>query len=334
MRVAVLGAAGAVGASVVEALLGDPTHRVDEVVGLDRRLPLEPQAGVDWREIGDAPDGALGDLAGHLHGVDAVVNLLTRAGPDRRREHRTSVEGVPSGEPADARRVLDAVAEAGVRHLVQASTFAVYSPVEPGHDPVDETWPTDGVADVPFARQAVALERLLDGFSAAHPVVRVVRMRSGLVLGPRALAEFLRRLGPLAAYYRAPGRLPVLPGVEGALPVVHHDDLAAACRAAVTGSAAGPFNVAMDAPLDLRGAAAALGARPVALPEELVKVGSELAGALLAATRRGEERSPGSWLLMARHAPRLATWRARQELGWLPRHALDESLRSTVTGRR
>jgi UDP-glucose 4-epimerase len=217
--------------------------------------------------------------------------------------------------------------------LVQASTFAVYSPAGPGHDPVDESWPTEGVADVPYARRAVALEHLLDEFAAAHEDVRVVRLRSGLVLGPRALSEFLRRLGPLAGYYRAPGRVPLLPGVEGALPVVHHDDLAAAYLSAVTGSAAGAFNVAMDASLDLRGAAGALGARPVAIPEELVRVGTEIAGALLTVTRRDVGRAPGSWLLMAQNAPRLATWRARRELGWQPVHSVDESLRSTVSGR-
>lgn len=323
MRIAVLGANGAVGASVVEALLSDPRRRVDQVIGMDRRLPPDPRPDVDWREVGDAFEGG-SDLAMHLQGVDAVVNVLTRRGLD----HRAG----QIDELGRARGVLDAVADAGVRHLVQASTFAVYSPAEPGHDPVDESWPTEGVAPVPFAHHAVALEQLLDDFSAAHPVVRVVRLRSGLVLGSRALAEFLRRLGPLAAYYRAPGRVPLLPGVEGALPVVHHDDLATAFRAAVTGSAAGAFNIAMDTPLDLRGAAGALGARPIALPEDLVRLGTELAGAFLAATRRDPDRVPGSWLLMARHAPRLATWRARQELSWLPVHSLDESLRSTISG--
>jgi UDP-glucose 4-epimerase len=321
VRVAVFGASGPVGASVVEALLADPQHRVDAVIGLDHRLPLEPQPGVDWRELGGtlAPGGG---LAGQLKGVDAVVNVLGRG------------SGRDAADDIDlARQVLDAVAEAGVRHLVQGSTFAVYSPVEQGHDPVDESWPVEGVADVRFARRAVALERLLDTFSAEHAAVRVVRLRSGLVLGPRALSEFLRRLGPLAPYYRAPGRLPVLPGVEGALPVVHHDDLAIAFRAAVTASVAGAFNIAMDAPLDLRGAAGALGARPVAVPEELVRIGTELASAVLAATRRDTDRAPGAWLLMARGAPRLATWRARQELGWLPVHPLDESLRTTLSGR-
>lgn len=331
MRVAVVGAAGAVGTSVVRALLADPQRRVDAVLGIDRRLPLKPQEGVDWREVDDTGRAATDVIAAHLRGVDAVVNLSSRRAL-RPETSRDPVDGHPDGLTG-ARDLLEAVANAGVHHLVQASTFAVYSPVDPGHDPVDESWPTEGVADVPFARHAVALERLLDEFSATHRVVRVVRLRSGLVLGPLAFSELLRRLGPLAAYYRAPGRLPLLPGVDGALPVVHHDDLAVAFRSAVTGEVAGPFNVAMDAPLDLRNAARAFGARPVTVPDELVRMGSELAGALLAATRRDADRVPGSWLLMARHAPRLATWRARQELGWLPVHPLDESLRSTIAGR-
>jgi UDP-glucose 4-epimerase len=331
MRVAVLGAAGVTGTSVIRALLDDPSG-VDVVIGIDRRLPLEPQPGVDWRTVDDTGHGETETLAAHLQGVDAVVSL---AMPDGR-SRQVPGDDAPSGprqDPAGTAAVLDAVACAGVRHLVQASTFAVYSPVDPGHDPVDESWPAEGVADVPFARHAVAVERLLDGFCVAQPSVRVVRLRAGLVLGPLAFSEFLRRLGPLATYYRAPGRVPLLPGVGGALPVVHHDDLAAAFRSAVTGSVSGAYNVAMDAPLDLRNAARALGARPVAVPEELVRIGTELAGAVLSAAGHAPGRTPGSWLVMARGAPRLATWRARQELGWLPVHALDESLRSTISGR-
>lgn len=329
MRIAVLGAGGVVGSSVIDALVAEPQRGDIEVIGLDRRLPLEPQAGVEWRELDDTIDEPNGDLTAHLGGVDALVNVLLRFGT--RRDSGTN-DARPGGLGA-FRRVLDAVAQAGVRHLVQASTFAVYSPVELGDDPVDESWPTEGVADVPFARRAVALENVLDEFAADHGTVRVVRLRSGLVLGPRALSEFLRRLGPLATYYRLPGRVPLLPGVKGALPAIHHDDLAAAYRAAVQGTAAGAFNIAMDAQLDLRGAAGALGARPVAIPEELVRVGTEIAGALLTATRRETNREPGSWLLMAQHAPRLATWRARRELGWQPVHSLDESLRATISSR-
>jgi UDP-glucose 4-epimerase len=332
MRVAVLGARGVVGAAVVDSLTDDPQGRVDHVIGLDRRLPLDPKAGVEWRELDDALDDP-NALATHLRGVDAVVNVLGRRALLGNGTPHPASDGRPGGAER-TRQVLEAVATAEVHHLVVGSTFAVYSPVEPGHDPVDESWPTGGVADVPFARHAVELERVLDEFAADHEVVRVVRLRSGLVLGPRAFSEFLRRLGPLAGYYRAPGRVPLLPGVAGSLPVVHHDDLAAAFRSAVTGSVVGAFNVAMDAPLDLQSAASALGARPVSVPDELVRMGTELAGAVLTITGRGADRVPGSWLVMARSAPRLATWRARQELGWQPVHSLDESLRSTLTGRR
>lgn len=318
MRIAVLGASGALAGPVLEALRDDPERRVDHVIAFASRLPADPIEGVDWRVSQSGSD----DLHPHLGDVDAVVNL-SMAAPEA---------------------ILEAVGEAGIGHLVQASSFAAYAPAGPRHDPVDETWPRDGVADVPLARRAVALERALDAHAEVHPATRVVRIRSGIVLGPAAAAQLRRRLGPLGGYVRTPGRIPLVPGIEGAsLPAVHHDDLALAYRAAVTTSAAGAFNVALDEPLELAAAARSLGGRPVAIPNELVRAGAAVADRLfsMAATvRRSADPlgsplggSPGEWLALARSAPRLATWRARKELGWQPRHHLAEALSETLTPR-
>lgn len=307
MRVAVLGAAGILGAPVLRALRDDPHRRVDDVVALVRRLPPDPRPDVDWREADAADD----DVSVHLRGVDAVVNLSMDA---------------PT-------RVLEAIAASSALHLVQISSFAAYSPAEPAHDPVDETWPVEGLADVPLAHRAVSLERALDHHAAARPSLRIVRIRAGLALGPAASSELRRRLGPLGAYLKGAGRLPVVPGIGGAsMPALHHDDLAAAVRAALTGHAAGAFNVALDEPLELSAAARAFGGRPVAIPDDLVRVGAGLADRLfsLVSPVRPSGGSPLSWLALARGAPRLATWRARKELGWQPQHPLAKAIAETV----
>lgn len=317
MRVAVFGATGVVGWSLVAALREDPDKRVDAVIGLARRLPANPQPNVDWRQVDLDHD----DLASHLQGVDAVVNV---AWDHARGEARGEA---PVDNVARARRLLEAVVGAGVRHVVQASSFAAYAPAPRLHDPIDETWPIEGVADVPYARQMVALERALAEFAGAHEIVRLVTIRSGVVLGPGAVAQLAARLGPLAPYARLPGHVPFVPGIEGiALPVVHHDDLAAAYRAAVTGTAMGPYNVALEAPLDLAAVARVLDARPLAIPASAATKAAEMVGRL-------SPRRPGEWLELGRRAPLLDSSRARHDLRWSPNHPLDDALRTTLTGR-
>ena len=308
MRVAVLGATGVVGSAVVEALRLDPDKRVDAIIGLARSLPANPQPHVDWKAV----DLGREDVRPHLRGVDAVVDVAWERG---------------EGNVARIEHLLGAAVEAGVRHIVRASSFVAYAPVDEGHDPVDESWPTEGLARVRLAQEMASLERMLHAFAAEHEIARLVWIRSGLVLGPRARAQFAARFGSLGEHLRAPRRLPLLPGIgHAAFPAVHHDDLAAAFRSAVTGSGLGPYNVALDAALDLTALSSAFGARAVALPEGLVQRSRELADRVLGA------RSPGEWLELATGAPRMDTTRARKELGWEPQHSLDEALRSTLRG--
>lgn len=330
MRVAVTGASGVMGRSVIGALRHDADKRVDAVIGLARARLAHPDPDVDWREVDLLAD----EIAPHLEGVDALVHA-SRGTVRRQRPGRAgAADGAGAGSPlAAARRVLSAAADAGVQRVVVLSSFAVYSPADPLHDPVDESWPTHGVADVPFARNAVAVEQVTSDFAHDHPAARVACIRAGLPLGPRARSQFLERLGALATRVPAPQGLPVLLGVEGAaLPVVHHDDLASACCAAVTRSSVGAYNVALDTPLELAAAAEALGARPFGVPSEMAAKGVELATRLLGSVRKAEHHSLTSWLTLASRAPRLDTTRAREQLGWAPAHSLDDALRSTLAG--
>lgn len=319
MRVAVIGATGAVGAAVVEALGVDPHKRVNAVVGIARRLPADPAPEVEWH----AADLTTTDLAPHLRGIDAVVNAA--------RARSTAPSGSASRDDvALARRVLDTVAAADVRHVVQLTSFLAYSPPSTPGEAVDETWPTEGLTTSAAGRSAAALERLLDEFTAAHEVVRLVRIRSGMALGPRVRQQ-LARSAPFGGLLRLLQHAPVVPGLDGAgVPVVHHDDLATAVRAAVTEPAFGAYNVALDEPLRLSDVAAALGARPIGVPKELVRRGAALADRILDRVPGRGEGSASAWLDVLAHAPRLDTRRAREGLEWTARHSLDEALRSTL----
>jgi UDP-glucose 4-epimerase len=320
VRVAVVGATGAVGAAVVQALLVDPRKRVNAVIGIARRLPPAPTPDVEWHAV----DLGGGDLGTHLRGVDALVNAA--------RTRSTAPSGDRRDEAALARRVLETAVAADVHHVVQLSSFLAYSPPADPGTAVEETWPTEGLNPSPPAQAAAALERTVDEFARQHEVVRLVRIRSGVVLGPRVHRQLLARTGPFAGLVRLIEHAPILPGLAGTgVPAVHHDDLAAAVRSSVTDPAFGAYNVAFDEPLRLADVSAALGARTITVPAGLVRRGAALADRVLDRWPRVDGGAASGWMDILAEAPRLDTRRARAGLEWTPRHALDEALRETLS---
>src|SRR4051794_32577818 len=257
MRVVVLGASGNVGTSVLRSLEREP--RVREVIGVARRRPKFQLPKVTWRQADVCGD----DLAPLFAGADAVVHLAWLIQPSRDESitHAVNVEG--------SARVFAAAAEAGVPRIVYASSVGAYSP-GPKDRLVDESWPTGGVETSFYSRHKAAVERILDSFEAAHPDVRVVRLRPGLIFQREAATE-IRRLfaGPfLPGTLVRRGLIPIVPRVERLrFQAVHSHDVGDAYRRAiVTDTARGAYNVAADPVLDPDELGRALGARPVPVP--------------------------------------------------------------------
>lgn len=314
MRVAVIGASGNVGSRLVPALVPD----VDEVVAVSRRPPPEPRADVEWVKA----DITTTDLAPILRGVDAVVHLAWLIQPSRvpTRTWEVNVRGTG--------RLLEAAAEAEVGAFVYASSIGAYSP-HPTDGPVDESWPTDGVATSRYSREKAYTERMLDAFELANPAIRVVRLRPGLIFQAQAASQirrfFLGSLFPNAI--AKPSRIPVFPTADGVrFQAVHTDDVAAAYRAAVLADVHGAFNVAADPPLDLHAVADILGARHLPVPRAALRP-------LAAATWRLRLHpvSPG-WADLAIRSPIMDTSRARDELGWRPTRSSADALRELLEG--
>jgi UDP-glucose 4-epimerase len=317
MRVVVTGATGNVGLAVVQALAEAP--QVDTVVGLARRVPSQPSAGVEWR----ACDVVTDDLTAAFRGADAVVHLawLIQPSRDLRRLWQVNVEGTV--------RVLDAVDRAGVPSLVYASSVGAYSPGHPDGAPVDESWPTHGIATSAYSREKAYTERLLDAYEEAHRDVRIVRLRPALIFQGDA-ASRIRRLfmGALVpSRLLRPGVLPVFPTVPGVrFQAVHTDDVAAAYRAAVVGDVRGAFNLAAEPVMTLDDVAAVLGARPLPVPAALVRP------AVRASWAARLHPVDVGWYDLARRSPVLSSDRARRELGWTPRHTGHDAVRELLTG--
>jgi len=316
VRVVVTGASGNVGTSLVRALAADGD--IEEIVGLARRLPLRNFHETEWQAANIEHD----DLVPLFRGADCVVHLAWRIQPshDLPALRRTNVDG--------SERVFRAVAEAGVPALVYASSIGAYSP-GPKDRRVDESWPTEGTPTSFYARHKAEVETLLDRFQLERPETRVVRLRPGLIF-KRSSGEEQRRyfLGPLFPRVLARrGAVAVVPNVAGLrVQAVHTRDVAEAYRLAVVGDARGAFNVAAEPILDAPTLAQALGARVVPVPPAVAR------GAIAASWRLRLQPTPPGWLDMGLSVPLMDTTRARDELGWEPRHSSLEAVREVLSG--
>ncbi|MFG2071376.1 NAD-dependent epimerase/dehydratase family protein [Nonomuraea maritima] len=316
MRVVVVGATGNVGTSVVRALAADDT--VTSIVGVARRLPGWQVERTEWRQA----DVAAADLTKIFEGADAVVHLAWLFQPTRTPAitWRANVLG--------SMRVFRAVAEAGVPVLVHASSVGAYSPA-PKDRPVDESWPTHGWPGASYGMEKAYVERVLDLFEHDHPAIRVVRMRPGFIF-QRAAATEQRRLfgGPFVPRRLVrTGRIPVIPDIPGLrLQVLHAEDAAEAYRLAVTREVRGAFNLAAEPVIGTNELAGLLGARTVRVPERM-------ATAAMAAFwhLRLLPAEPGLLELVLR-MPIMKTDRAREVLGWRPRHSALEAMREMFEG--
>lgn len=319
MRVVVVGATGNVGTSVLQALAEEP--EVESVLGLARRRPRLQVAKTDWGQVDVA---TADDLAHRFDGADAVVHLawLIQPSRDLARTHAVNVEG--------SRRVFRAVFDAGVPALVYASSVGTYAP-GPKDRAVDESWPATGIQSSFYSRHKAEVERILDALEREAPSLRVVRLRPALIF-KREAASGVRRLfaGPfLPSPLIRRSLIPVVPrDPRLVFQAVHSLDVGDAYRRALVRDVHGAFNIAADPVLDPDELARALDARAVPIPGRTLRAGAALTWRL-----RLQPSEPG-WVDMALGVPVMDWTRAREELGWQPRHASTEALRELIDGIR
>jgi UDP-glucose 4-epimerase len=319
LRVAVVGATGNVGTSVVAALARSP--EVESIIGIARRRPELDLDKTQWV----AADMTRDDLRPLFDGVDVVVHLAWLIQPSR--------NPALTGEVnlGGLERTVAAAAET-VPAFVYASSVGAYAP-GPKDRAVDESWPTTGIDGSYYSEQKAEAERILDRVENANGGLRVVRMRPGLIFKREAAAEirrfFLGPFAPTSAIGKAllKGRLPLVPDVKRLrIQAVHSDDVGEAYLLAALSDARGPFNIAADPVLDPEVLGSILDAR-------LVPMRGSVLRALADVTWRArlQPTSPG-WVDMALNVPLLNCARAREELGWQPQHSAEDALRDLIAG--
>ena len=316
MRVAVVGATGNVGTSVLRSLSLDPD--VHHIRGIARRLPSATFSKTEFV----AADIAEQRLAPLFEGMDAVIHLGWRiqSAHDEPALERANVLG--------SQRVFEAVAAAGVGTLLYASSIGAYSS-GPKDRLVDESWPTGGIPSSLYSRQKAKVERLLDAFESKQPHVRVVRMRPALIFKREAGTE-IRRLFAGPWWPRAlfsPSFLRVLPyNARLRFQSVHSLDVGHAFWLALKQDVRGAFNLAAEPVLSSPVLAAAVDARQVSMSHAFLR-------GLAAVTwrMRLQHTDPG-WVDLCLESPLVDSTRARTVLGWKPTRTSLEALRELLEG--
>lgn len=328
LTVAVTGPTGEIGKPFVAALERAP--QVERVIGMARR-PFDPAAH-GWRKVeyrrGDILDRA--SVAALVEGVDVIAHLafaIVAGGAESREINLTG-----------SRNVFELAAAAGAKRLVYTSSVAAYGFHAGAPGLLTEEVPVRGTERHPYSAHKAEVEALLAEALAGSDTDAYV-FRPCIVAGPQAplllelvpLLAVARRLpGPLRwALERAPALRPVLPDPGVPFQLVHHDDVAAALCAAVVGAGEpGPYNLAGPGKLTVSDLASELGWHSVPAPRLAVTATAELVARLPLLP------DEAAWIEAVRRPVPMGTERAREKLGWEPRHDARETLRQTVAAAR
>lgn len=326
--VAVTGPTGEIGKPLLRAL--DRSRQVKEVRGMARR-PFDPQAAglkkVVYRQ-GDVCERT--DVDALVKGADVVVHLafIIIAGSDESRH--INLEG--------SRNVFEAAVAAKAKRLVYASSVAAYGFHGDNDLPLTEDTPTRGSEAHPYSAMKAEVEDVLREVLHAAKTEAYV-FRPCIVAGPHA-PMLLSQLPYLRAADALPGAIrslfeqvpilkPVLPDPGVAFQLVHHDDVAAALRAAVEGHGSpGIFNLAGPGELRVSDLADALGWYSVPMPDLAVDATAEVVARL--PFLPDEAR----WVEAFRTPVLMSTMKARRELNWRPKHTAQDTLRAMVEAHR
>ncbi len=328
LTVAVTGPTGEIGIAFLRAL--EHSDMVTEVRGMARR-PFDPQAkGLSKTTYvqGDVLDRAAIDRL--VEGADVVVHLAFLIFGNPKQSREINLKG--------SANVFEATVAAGAKRLVYTSSVAAYGFHESNPLPLREDLGPAGTEDFYYSAQKAELEAtLLDALEGSD--VEAYVFRPSIVGGPDspALIKNVPYIGTPAALPSVlrnildkvpqPGPVILDPGTP--LQLVHADDVADALVKAVEGEGEpGYYNLGAEGEFTMTDLARELGWRSIPIPDVAVDVTAELVKRLPAMP------SQAAWIQTVQIPVVMDSSRARELLGWAPRHDTMDTLRETVDGAR
>jgi nucleoside-diphosphate-sugar epimerase len=234
--------------------------------------------------------------------------------------------------------VLEAAVSNGVKRFVYTSSVAAYGFHDENPQPLTEEVVPKGTEEFYYSAQKAELERqlhrMVDGSDVEAYVFRpcVVAGQDALTLVDAMMKQLQLggRLPQITTFLNSvPFLKPVLPDPGAPFQLVHHDDVAQALVAAITGRGEpGIYNLAAEGTIQVSDLASALGWYSVPIPNLAVEVTAELIGRVPFAP------AELSWINALRVPVVMDTSKAREKLGWQPAHDTRETLAETVEGAR
>lgn len=328
LTVAVTGPTGEIGKSVIRALEGAP--EVGRVIGMARR-PFDP-AAEGWKKTeyrqGDVLDRrTVEDL---VEGADVIVHLAFII--------MGAIEESRAVNLTGSRNVFEAAVEAKAKRLVYASSVAAYGFHKDNPQPLREDVPARGTDAHYYSAQKAEVEALLAEVVGASATDTYV-FRPCIVAGPDAPA-LLDNLPYTQISDKLPAPVlrllegvpilkPVLPDPGVPFQLVHHDDVAAAFKAAVLGKGQpGIYNLAAKGELTVSELASELGWYSIPIPELAIDAAAEVTARLSFLPAQAH------WISAFREPTIMDTAKARQVLRWRPKYTAIETLRAMITASR
>jgi UDP-glucose 4-epimerase len=328
LTVAVTGPTGDIGRSLLRSL--ERSREVGRVHAMGRR-PFEPAAEglrkTQYRRADVLDAAAVREI---VDGADVVVHLAFVIMGSGEETTRVNLEG--------SRNVFGAAIDAGVSRLVYASSVAAYGFGSDNPPVLTEDLEPRGTQRHYYSAQKaeleIALREMLVGSSTAAYVFRPC-----IVAGPDALTlvesiPYLQLSEKMpSAILRAlefmPALKPVIPNPGVPFQLVHHDDVATALRAAVLGRGQpGVYNLAGAGTLTMADLADALGWYSIPVPDLALGAAAELVARLPFVPDEAQ------WIESVRRPVIMDTSRARELLGWRPRHDARDTLQEMVAAAR
>ena len=278
-------------------------HRTHTVIGLDRRpLPNKPKDiqhfQIDLRRKQAEGVFRAGPIA-------AVFHLDIFHDPRRTPEEHRAINLL------DTSRLLEYCQRYSIPKAILLSSADLYGPRPENPQFLTEEAPLLGGSDFPENADLIAVDLVFQSFFWKAPQVETVILRPAHIVGAlsNSISRYLR-LDPI----------PTLMGFDPMIQLVHEEDVVEAMLLALAPGVRGVFNLAGPGCLPLSHIVAALGRRSVPVPGIVV----------LPLLRRLAAWGLGSFTPSQADHLRLPCMvddqRARQALGYSPRHDLKEIL--------